>query len=356
MGFVDLLLGRSSTKGKPDVAAVRRRMRELAGEGRFSAALDYAQPHALRLADPALSHELTELRRQAAEEAIAQAVGRADWPPAASDPRPDLVGIPEIAVADLTAETMQGAILHHGSLIVRGAVAREEAMGIAGDIDRVFAAWDATANGTAVPADSDWFLPFNLRENDHTVAHGREWTRGTGGILAADSPVLFNRLVDLYRRRGLAQAIETHLGERPVLSVGKTVLRRVHPTNPGDFHQDGAFLGSDVRTINVWIALSDCGEDAPGLEVVDCRVPHIVDMGTDDASFEWSAGRSVASAANGGRPFARPTFKAGDAIVFDQLMLHATSHSPLMNRPRYALEAWFFAPSSYAEKQIALLV
>ena len=357
MGFVDRLLGRAAGRqNKPDIHSVMERIRALASEGRHADAMDYAQPHALRLADPLLNHALAQLRREAAQEAIGRARPRADWPPSAPDPFPELVGIPEIWIDRLTTEMMQGAILHHGSLIVRGAVAREEAIGIASDIDRVFVSFDAVADGTADSEDAAWCSPFNLRAEDHSVAHARGWTRGTGGILAADSPVLFNCLADLYRRRGLAQVIEEHLGERPLLSVGKTVLRRIEPTNPGDFHQDGAFLGPDVRTINVWIALSDCGEDSPGLEIVDCRVPQIVDTGTDDACFDWSTGRSVALRANGGRPFARPLFKAGDAIMFDQLMLHATSYASTMTRPRYALESWFFAPSAYAEKQIPLLL
>lgn len=357
MSFVDRLFGRTSNrKSNRDICAVVQEMRDLVSQARYRDAVDFAQPHALRLGDPDLNHELTELRRAAARDAIARARARPDWPPFASDPFPDLVGIPEIGIADLTTQMMQGAILHHGSLIVRGAVEREEALGIASDIDRVFVSFDAVEDGTDAPEDAAWCKPFNLGESDHAIAHARGWTRGTGGILAADSPVLFNRLADLYRRRGLAQVIEEHLGERPLLSVGKTVLRRIVPTNAGDFHQDGAFLGADVRTINVWIALSDCGANSPGLEIVDCRVPHIVETGTDDANFDWSAGREIAAQANGGRPFARPVFKAGDAILFDQLMLHATSYSPEMTRSRYAIEGWFFAPSSYTEQQIALLL
>jgi hypothetical protein len=330
-------------------------MRELAETGYFCEAVDYAQPHALRLGDAALHRELTQLRRQAADEAIRSAQPRPDWPPQAPDPFPDCDGIPEIDAADLNAKVLQGAILHHGSLLVRGALERREAVDLAADIDQAFRAHDAYVAGTLDKKDEAWYSIFNLWDDD-ALLKGRFWSRQLGGIFAADSPVMFSRLADLYERRGIAAVIREHLGERPLLSVGKTVLRKVTPKDGNDFHQDGAFLGADVRTMNVWIALSDCGTDSPGLEVVDRRLPHVVETGTEGASFDWSVGRPVAERAAGGRPFARPEFKAGDALLFDQLMLHSTSYHPAMTKPRYALEAWFFAPSAYTEEQIALML
>ncbi len=47
--------------------------------------------------------------------------GRADWPPVYADPFPELyASVPEIDIADLTAEIMGGAVAHHGLLLVRG--------------------------------------------------------------------------------------------------------------------------------------------------------------------------------------------------------------------------------------------
>lgn len=355
MGIFERIIKRRPRITHDDRDGVATRMRELAQAGRYRDAIDYALPHTLRLGDPALHRELAHLRRNAAREAIASARPRPDWPPQLRDPFPDHTGIPEVLAADLASDIMAGAILHHGSLIVRGALERDEADGLAVDIDRVFAAHDAWIAGQPVESDAAWFSQFELDPEDE-IAQARPWNRAGGGVLAADSPVLFNRLAELYQRRGLLGAIEGHLGERPLLSVGKTVLRRVEPQRAGDFHQDGAFLGAGVRTINVWIALSDCGLDSPGLEIVDRRVPAVVETGTEGAHFKWSVGREVARRANEGRPFARPVFRAGDALLFDQFMLHATSHDAAMHRARYAIESWFFAPSAYTEEQVALAI
>ena len=63
------------------------------------------------------------------------------------------------------------------------------------------------------------------------------------------------------------------MGERPALSVKKSTLRRVPVDTQTDWHQDGAFIGEDIRTCNGWIALTDCGGDPPGVELVPPRVP-----------------------------------------------------------------------------------
>ena len=50
----------------------------------------------------------------------------------------------------------------------------------------------------------------------------------------------------------------------------------------------------------------------------------------------------------------RPVFDAGDALLFNQLTLHRTGVSPEMTRDRYAVEAWFFAPSTYPHEQVPI--
>ena len=59
------------------------------------------------------------------------------------------------------------------------------------------------------------------------------------------------------------------LGERPHLSANKCTLRRVPPEDMlSGWHQDGAFLGDYIGAFNVWITLTSCGRDAPGLDIV----------------------------------------------------------------------------------------
>ncbi len=51
----------------------------------------------------------------------------------------------------------------------------------------------------------------------------------------------------------------------------------------------------------------------------------------------------------------RPQFGAGDVLLFDDLFLHRTGIEPGMVRPRYAIESWFFARSSYPDGQVPLV-
>ena len=150
--------------------------------------------------------------------------------------------------------------------------------------------------------------------------------------------------------------IADHFGERPALSVKKGTLRDVPPDTSGGWHQDGAFLGRDVRAMNVWLALSPCGVDAPSLDVVARRLNELVPPGIDGAYFDWAVSDAAATAAAGPGGIASPVFAPGDAILFDQMNLHRTGARPGLSEHRLAIEAWFFAPSHYPLDQVPLLV
>jgi hypothetical protein len=76
----------------------------------------------------------------------------------------------------------------------------------------------------------------------------------------ADSPANAALVLDLLVARGVIGAVATHLGERPCFSLQKSTLRHLRAIPGfGGWHQDGAFLGDDVRTMNVWTALTPCG-------------------------------------------------------------------------------------------------
>ena len=38
-------------------------------------------------------------------------------------------------------------------------------------------------------------------------------------------------------------------------------------------------MGTDIRSVNLWMALSHCGDEAPGLDIVPRRLDHIVETG-----------------------------------------------------------------------------
>ncbi len=175
---------------------------------------------------------------------------------------------------------------------------------------------------------------------------GRGWIEDGGGLLAADSPELGAEMLDLFRSMGLPELVDGYLGEPALISVHKTTLRKASPSVPGAWHQDGTFMGP-VRSLNLWLSLSRCGDVAPGLDLLPRRLDQLVAAGTDDAAIEIVTSQAMVDQAAGDTPIVRPIFEPGDALLFDELFLHQTASDPSMPDPRYAIENWFFASSSF---------
>jgi hypothetical protein len=304
--------------------------------------------------------ELPALRRQAFEE-LDRDGGFPDWPQRTADagapvgPR----GVPEVDVADLTADVLRRSINEHGCLLVRGVATEEEAAALQAGIDEAFAG--VQRRNAAAEADraegrkprpfddgSPWYAPLKVPGNQAWVA-GRVWVERGAGVLTADSPRMLNQLFELYERKGIRDVVAGYLGERPVLSAKKCTLRRVPPDSDSHWHQDGSFLGDGLRVLNIWLTLTRCGRDAPGLDLVPKRLEHVVETGTGDSRFGNMVGHDVIAKVSEDAPVIRPEFEPGDALLFDELFLHSTAADPAMPKSRYAIESWFFAPSAYPD-------
>ena len=177
-----------------------------------------------------------------------------------------------------------------------------------------------------------------------------------GGLWTADSPRMTFELIDVFAGSGLLGTIEAYLGARPAVSVNKWTLRKVSPGADAGWHQDGAFLGEDIRAMNIWMALTDCGRDAPGMDIVTRRLDSVIETGTEGASLDWSVSPQKVSELLAGEQPLRPAFRAGDVLLFDELFLHQTANSPEMTKDRYAVETWCFAPGAYPAKQVPLVL
>ena len=180
----------------------------------------------------------------------------------------------------------------------------------------------------------------------------RQWV-GDGGMWAADSPKLMFEMFEAFDRCGLRRVIHDYLKEVPAISIEKCTLRRVLPDSDSAWHQDGAFLGR-VRALNVWLSLSRCGDEAPGLDIVPERLEEIVPTGTDGATFNWSVSPQVVEEVTARTGVVRPIFEPGDAILFDEMNLHSTAADPSMPNPRYAIESWFFGLSGFPAEYVPI--
>jgi len=341
------------TAARPSLVrrAARRLAWSLAGLGCHRQAVAMARASDPGGEDNALQRAARDWRNAAVVRTRATPARRA-WPKAVEDPFPRCVDeIPELAASDLTPARLAGALQHHGSLLVRGLLDAGTVRTLTDGIDTAFAARRAHLDRGG--PESGWYAPAHAIQDPELVS-AREWL-SVHSLLTADAPLFLARWIGILHDRGIIDLVGAYLGETPVLSARKTTLYRVTAEAGSQWHQDGAFLGAQTRTVNLWVSLSDCGVDAPGLDIVPWRLPEVVETNTRGAYFHWSVGEDLVEDLARGRAVSRPVFRPGDAVLFDQLCLHRTAVEPDMPNARYALESWMFAPSTYADQSRLLL-
>lgn len=249
-------------------------------------------------------------------------------------------GLPEIHGGELTVGVLRKAILEHGALLVRGLVDPERAKEYATGIDEAYDSRQS-ANGAGA------YEPFLPEPPYGPLDEFRPWIEESGGLLAVDCPGLHAEMLEYIRGSGLKEVADEYLGGPAVISAHKTTLRKVEPgTKPG-WHQDGAFMGP-VRSLNLWLSLSRCGDEAPGMDVLPARVDEFITTGGEGTSVANQVSQTDAetAASAAGVSIVRPIFNPGDALIFDEMFLHATAADGPMTKPRYAIESWFFTPAA----------
>ncbi len=289
-----------------------------------------------------LERELGRLRNLCGIRRIDGADSNATFPEPDFAALPDTV-LPEFTRDDVTPELLRAAILRDGCLLVRGLVPRSAAALFADQIDRSFTERDSHDDGK--PWDEAYYEEFTP---DPRLGQefARPWIKAGGGVLAVDSPLLSFEMVEMFRRARLPELVNGYLGEPPLITGQKTTLRKADPSVPGAWHQDGKFMGP-VRALNLWLALSRCGDEAPGLDIVPRRLDDFVTTETDEAAFNNMISQRQAEEAAGDQPILRPIFEPGDALFFDEMFLHKTGSDVTMPNPRFAIESWFFGGSAF---------
>lgn len=299
--------------------------------------------------DPAVESALVQARYDAFEAlAVASPTAAAEVAALPGDPGP----MGPIGRDELTVEAIRGGLARHGCLHVEAMFDADVVADLVAGIDRAIEAFDRGLAGAPVSETTPWYEPFVPRP-PHQVVGRANWVRASGGCLTADSPRMLFRICELLAASGVGQLVTDLFGERPALSATKNTLRRVSPDADTNWHQDGAFLGASVRSLNMWVALTDCGDDAPGLDIVPARLDGVLAPGSG-GTFDWSVGHEVA-AGSSAVGVLRPRFRAGDVLFFDHLFLHRTAVEPTMTRDRHAIECWLFAPSAYPAGEIPLV-
>lgn len=324
----------------PEVAEAER----LEAAGDLFGAIDVLSEANRTARDTDLELRIRHLRNLAGMDLLANAIGDPSYvAPAGQLPDPgEQSRIPEVTPDQLDAGLLRAGILEYGCLLVRGLMDPDKATRMAAGIDHAFEVRRGLSGGESDP---EGYYSEMTPVPPHEIG-GRNWIADGGGVLAADSPRLMFDMLESLEEAGLRGVLEEYLGEKPAISAQKCTLRKATPDVSGAWHQDGKFLG-EVRSLNVWLSLSRCGDVAPSMDVIPRRLDGFAQAGTLDAPLDYVVSQEVAEEVAGDVGIVRPIFNPGDALLFDHLFLHQTGADPSMPNPRYAIESWFFGPSAY---------
>lgn len=284
------------------------------------------------------------------------------WPPETNGEYRGYRGLPEIEAAELSVEKLRSGILDAGGLIVRGLMDPERVVRMREAVDNTLAARRDIVTGIADNDAGEWYSRSDKVAGGPVQfgALGGEKYTESGSVWSADSPRAAYEQIAFYQQIGLPAMLRDYFDEAAVLSVKKWVLRRVKPNNgnKAGWHQDGRFLGDGIRTVNMWVSLSDCGgdADAPGMDIVAGPDKTIYETGTEGAVFDWTVGQGLVDRLDDTATVLCPRFYPGDALFFDHYNLHRTGFGEHHSKDRYALESWFFAASRAPAKQHPLVL
>jgi len=270
--------------------------------------------------------------------------------------------IPEIKATQLSAAILREAISRSGYLIVRGLFNDSETKTVRACIDESLSARVNSMDSNDAP-ESDWYYPSPYFPGDHVAWSKRDSNKKferTGSIKVIDSPSGAFKVLELYRKYALKALFEEYFNAVPLLATTKWVFRLITPipgmdnSIGGGWHQDGQFMGDGVNALNMWVALSECGDgtSAPGITLLPRRIQEILEYGTRGARLDWVVGGELVQELAQDCGTVSPHFAPGDALFFDHYGLHRSGHGPNQNENRYALESWFYAQSAHSRNYV----
>jgi hypothetical protein len=335
----------------------------LAAAGNTAAAVQRLQECNRSCASYELERRIIGLRRKAFQRR-ARAPCTLPANPTRAAPLDAARRVPLAERSKLSAELIGDTLAAHGALVVPRLFDTDQTRRLAALVDKAFDARRAARNHKRTDQDRAWF-----EEVSDIAPLGRHFL-GDQGMYICDSPRGLFDFLEVYRQVGLLELLPRYFGERVALMPEKCTLRKVVPWSPAEWshhrqtfgdeestllwHQDGRIFGEATNALDIWIALSPCGRDAPGLELVPSRVNRLLPL---DASrgFGTVAPRTIRRELPDVEPVL-PEFEPGDALFMDQFTLHSTGHRRGMEKVRVSVEAWFFGESAYPHNGDALLV
>lgn len=155
----------------------------------------------------------------------------------------------------------------------------------------------------------------------------------------------------------LRAIVENYFHENFVVPIGYVMARQhagvfdARNTTYVAYHQDIDFIGDGFESLNCWVPLDDCGEDAPGLELIPVRLREnlnkmlpasVPPVGLRFKSYE----AQVIETRFADAPRFRPVMRVGDVLIFSECTLHRTHHVAGITRARQSMEVRVFPASN----------
>jgi len=270
--------------------------------------------------------------------------------------------VPEVNAAAFEMDHLKSAMASHGCLIIRGLFNSTTMTDFCRVIDLAMEATETQPKqGEAASDIAEIFLnpPSEIASlvPRPGIDFARAFHRETGSVMCVESASISEHLLELYESVGIKNLVADYLGEAPCLSALKWVLRRPKlPIHRDGWHQDGAFMGEGINSLNMWIAANHCGggSGAPGMDLLPQRLFKVLGAGEGGAVFDWSVSDHAMRTPQTENAITAPVFKAGDALFFDHFLLHRTQSGHDFIRPRYAIETWFFGAKNFPSNQVPL--
>ena len=314
---------------------------DLIAERRLLDALDMLTEMNRRHRDPVIEERFVLLRRDAFS-VLEDSEGRSSWPPVFDDPFEGVDDLIEIDASRLSVETLGGAIQHHGHVLVRGLIPPATVDRLVDAIDQAFRARDAWEGGASVSETAPWYVPIPSHPRYPTVDAIQRLSPSK--VLVVDSPRALFELTEAFSAAGLDRLVGEYLGDRPVMAENKWALRRMNrKDDKAPWHQEASvFNCGPLRTVNVWLTLSAAGANAPGFQFIPRRMDSVIEP---DLKFGFTPQTMDAVADH--ETIAAPTYEPGDAVLFDEYLVHRTKAGPEMRGIRHSIESWMFAPSGH---------
>lgn len=290
----------------------------------------------------------------------------------AGDEAQDDFTVPEVDASELTVDVLKRAIRSHGCLIVRNYFDKTETAELRDYVEYAFKVNDNRDKAVNKYVTKQVSLAEVLEHTKEDIARNsttnptyQDTTKIARNLaqsmsnsvmhLTVKTPMIARKVMQMYDRKGLKRMLDQYFEHGACISCYKWVLRRAtSPKQPVDYHQDGAFMGEDIDSMNLWVALSDCGggHDAPGMDIVPKRM--MGDFAKGSGVMDWTIGPQAVVDGFGDQGVVTPTFNEGDGFFFDHLLVHRTQHIPDNTNLRYAIETWFFDMVNFPKNQIPL--